>query len=180
MTGILRPPVSPLASSFPIYLTGRHGDKVAVAAFVLLVGYARRPQRPRVVWRQGLEARKLSRDRQADGPESPPSGALEIGQLKPLLERISLGEAVSLLWPRRDLTLGWDDELRALWIGDLRGEGKSPVADFCVEVFRGSEVLWKGSSRQGRVWIPPEKLEEALEAGADQMTILAREEGESE
>lgn len=98
----------------------------------------------------------------------------QLNTLRSLLEGVYEGEPVRLHRSRRELTIGWDKDHKALWIDGLLGDESAPVKDFRIEVWRGETKLWDASSQQGKVWLPPEeleKLEQALQAGADQLII---------
>jgi hypothetical protein len=85
------------------------------------------------------------------------------------------GGSTTLIKISQELTLQWDGNSKTLRISDLHEDDKALSEDFRIEVRRGDEVLWEASSQQGRVLLPPADLEQALQSGADQMIIRARE-----
>jgi len=73
----------------------------------------------------------------------------------------------------RELKLSWDEAAQALCLSSLREEKQQTIEDFRIEVRKGEVVLWQGESEAGSLSIPLADLTEALEAGADQLVILA-------
>lgn len=101
------------------------------------------------------------------------SGSLQQGEITSLLAHAARGNPVLLFGPRQDLTLGWDREREAVWLGHLHAAGREAVPTFRVELRRGEEVLWSGESEAERVAIPLVAFTRALEAGADRVVIWA-------
>lgn len=91
--------------------------------------------------------------------------------LRGVLARVEAGASISLVGQNRDLTVGWDREQNALWIGHLHGDDQNRVEAFRLELRREGQVLWAAHSDAGRAFILLEALAAAFEAGADELVF---------
>ena len=104
-----------------------------------------------------------------------PHSGRQVVDLTALLGQLQSGTPVLLLRPHRDLTITWDSTRQAVRIGSLHGAGKVRITDFGLEIRRGPEVLWEARSQDGHVVVPLADFVQALQAGADEVAILAQE-----
>jgi enoyl-CoA hydratase/carnithine racemase len=71
--------------------------------------------------------------------------------------------------------VGWPIAKELLFSARVVEAGEVEIEAFLVQLRSKTQVLWEAASVQGTVWIPLAALEQALQDGADQLVILARE-----